>query len=170
MEINELEKIGFSLILDFISLEEEIELMNNIKKFPPKKTKSRNSIQRFGSALPYKSNIINNKIPSHFNFILDRLVEKKLVENRPNSVSINEYLEGQEITPHIDSKSSGPIITVLSLLSDAIMVFQNKNKKAEVLLPNRSIIQIKEEIRYNWQHSIKPVNNTRYSIVFRYGT
>lgn len=162
----DLTTIGLSIINDFISIEEEIELLKNIDNPAPKKTKNRNNIQRFGSDKPYKSNIVAKNIPVYFDFILDKL--EKLLPVRPDSVSINQYTTGQLIAPHIDSDSSGDIITVLSLLSDATMIFNKpKGDKYKVLLPARSLVQMKDEIRKTWMHSIEPVKSLRYSIVFR---
>jgi alkylated DNA repair dioxygenase AlkB len=160
--------LGFSLVDNFISSEEESFLLNNIIKSEKKKTKSRNSIRRFGSHIPYKSHIISNEIPEYFYFLLERIVSSNLLENKPDSISVNEYFEGQQILPHIDSKSSGSIISILSLKSDAVMSF-TKNKEKEILVdvPAKSMIQLKNEIRYDWNHAIKPVKDLRYSIVFR---
>lgn len=161
------------MILDFITPEEEANLLQNIQisGSNKKNTKSRNSIRRFGSSDPYKANVLSPHVPEYFNFLLDRLVDKKFVDIRPNSVTINEYMEGQEITAHIDSKTSGEIISVLSLLSDATMGFcrPRRQEKHLVELPNRSLVQMRGVIRHDWQHFILPVKAKRYSIVFRLG-
>jgi len=124
---------------------------------------------RYGSDLPYKSNMVSSIIPEYFNFILDRLVEKNLVKTRPASVTINEYFEGQKISAHIDSKESGQIITVLSLLSETKMIFSKRKEKLNytVPLPAKSLMQISGEIRDSWEHSTEPAIDLRYSIVFR---
>jgi alkylated DNA repair dioxygenase AlkB len=117
--------------------------------------------------MPYKSNMVSNKIPEYFNSVLDKLIQQNLLEKTPDSVSVNEYFSGQSITPHIDSKTSGKIITILSLMNEATMVFERNKEKHSLLLPARSLVQMKNEIREQWLHSIPPVKNTRYSIVFR---
>lgn len=86
---------------------------------------------------------------------------------RPDSITINEYHKGQSISPHVDSKSSGEVISVLSILSEATMVFRKGVSKETVLLNPRSLVQMRGEIRNLWEHSIEPVKSTRYSIVFR---
>lgn len=164
----ELAKLGFSIIYDFITPDQETELIKNFKVSSFKKnTKSRNSIQRFGSNVPYKGSLVSKTIPEYFNFLLDKLIDQSLVAVKPESVTINEYLAGQGITPHIDSKGSGEVITVLSLLSSAEMVLSNKKLQHTVELPPRCLCQMRDEIRHIWQHSVKPVASTRYSIVFR---
>ena len=97
----------------------------------------------------------------------DRLYNDGYVSVKPDSVSINEYLTGQEITYHIDSKESGSVISVLSLLSPATMLFKNKHKTFNVEVLPRMLSQMSGEIRNLWQHAISPVKDTRYSIVFR---
>lgn len=163
----ELAKLGLYLTLDFITLEEEQELLSHIEPTNIKKTKSRNSILRYGSNLPYKSNVVSKTIPVYFDVLLKKLVVGEFVAKRPESVTVNEYKAGQEITAHIDSQLSGDVITILSLLSDATMVFAYQKEKKFVTLPARSLIQMKREIRYDWTHAILPVESLRYSLVFR---
>ncbi len=165
-----LNELGFTIIEDFITIEEELMLMQHIKPSPVRSTLARNSIQRFGSSVPYKGNIISKEIPNHFIFLIDRLMERNLLPVRPDSVSINEYLPNQSISPHIDSQSSGEIISVLSLLSPATMVFSKGKEQMECNLLPRGLSQMKGVIRKEWMHSIKPVKDKRYSIVFRCGT
>lgn len=166
------ERLGLKLVLDFISIEEESEILSNID--PPKKTTKsklmRNSVKRYGSSLPYDNDIVSNKIPKYLDNISTKILKSGYLPIRPDSISINEYLKGNSIAPHIDSKSSGDIITVLSLLSDTKMVFDRDGESFSIVLPRRSLVQLRDEIRYEWRHSVPPVSNNRYSIVFRMGT
>jgi len=160
---------GLSLIENFVTAEEVVGLMKLIK---PSKlnniSNGRNSFKRFGSDLPYKSRIVSSEIPQGFSFLLDRLVTSNLVPFRPDSITINEYLKGQGIAPHVDSKGSGEVISVLSLLSEATMVLTKHGEQPHFIkLPARSLVQMRDEVRWKWSHAIKPVAATRYSIVFR---
>jgi hypothetical protein len=48
------------------------------------------------------------------------------------------------------------------------MIFKKKNLDDIVQELNpRSLVQMKDEIRNEWTHEILPVQDTRYSIVFR---
>lgn len=165
----DLQAIGLSVRENFITPEEEDELLKIIRSpgVTPKQTKGRNSIKRYGSDLPYKSSIVSPSVPAHFDFLLDRLVAENMLDVRPDSVTVNEYLVGQEITPHIDSPSSGRVITVLSLLGEATMAFQLDRQRASVVVAPRAVVQMRGEIRDVWKHSIEPVKNVRYSLVFR---
>lgn len=167
MGLNHIE-LGFNLILDFITKNEEVLILNSIDKSNKRRnTKDRNNIQRFGSEIPYKNNIVSKEIPSIFDDISNKLLKENLLEVKPDSITVNEYLKGQEIKPHTDSPTSGKVITILSLMSDAKMVFQKSKDSFVVDVPARSLVQMKNEIRNQWNHSISPVDATRYSIVFR---
>lgn len=171
MSLEELSSLGLSIIPDFITAEEELELLNFIGPANAKgKTSGRNTIKRYGSALPYSSNMVSSAVPEQLDKYCQKLVDAKLLDIKPDSVTVNEYLQGQVITPHIDSKSSGAVITVLSLKSEATMVLtKGKCKQSVVLLP-RMLLQMKDDIRNKWMHSVDPVKDIRYSIVFRLGT
>lgn len=158
---------GLQLFLEFITPQEEKNLVASFVETTPKKTTGRNSIRRFGSKAPYRANMVSEEIPAQFDFLLDRLVNQQLMPIRPDSVSINEYLCGQGIQAHIDSRESGKTITVLSLTGNATMVFSNGNTNKKIDLPPRCLLQMKDESRNIWKHSIEPVKHTRYSVVFR---
>lgn len=115
----------------------------------------------------------------------------------PNQLTINKYLPGQGIAPHIDSeKAFGKIIYVVSLLNPVVIDFLQKTnnnnnsetggvgnqgkKKREVgvFLPPRSLLLMEGEARYDWEHTIRPrrvdmvdgmiyERKLRYSLTFR---
>lgn len=170
--INDWQNLGLTLLLDFISPEEEQQLLAGIAQtYRPSigitSAKYRNSIHRFGVGDIYKDNLISNIIPDYFAPSINRLIAEKLIAGQPDAVTVNEYLTGQMIHPHIDAPVAGPVITVLSLLSPAVMVFTRGAERFEVGLPARSLVQMRDEIRTDWHHAILPVEATRYSIVFR---
>ena len=170
------EELGLRLYADFVNAREELQLLEKIDNtgvVRAKRGTMRESIRRYGSATPYNSYIQSKMIPDYLLLFANRLVESKLTPKIADSVSINEYLPGQVIEPHVDSKNSGKIITVMSLKSPATMVFSNlANSRAgfSIELPVRSLVQLRGDIRYLWQHSILPVPGHRYSIVFRCST
>jgi hypothetical protein len=170
--INDWQKLGLTLLLDFISPEEEQQLLAGIAStYRPSigitSAKYRNSIHRFGAGDIYKDNLISNVVPDYFTTSINRLIAENLTAGQPDAVTVNEYLTGQMIHPHIDAREAGPVITVLSLLSPAVMVFTRGADRFEVGLPPRSLVQMRDEIRNDWHHAILPVEATRYSIVFR---
>jgi len=170
--IDDWQKRGLTLQLDFISSEEEQQLLDGIAgTYRPSigitSAKYRNSIHRFGAGDIYKDNIISSMIPAYFSPVISKLISNKLISGQPDAVTVNEYLAGQQIHPHIDAVEAGPVITVLSLLSPAVMLFTRGVAGFEVGLPPRSLVQMRDEIRNDWYHAILPVEATRYSIVFR---
>jgi alkylated DNA repair protein alkB family protein 6 len=161
---------GLSIITDFITEEEQAFIVSNITPSSKKKnTKRRNSILRYGSSKPYPSDMESVKMPAFLDFVVDRLVDKNILKIKPNHVTVNEYLTGQGLSPHIDSDASGEVITILSLLSPAVMVFKLKSLEFSITVPERSLLKMEGEARYKWQHKILPVKDFRYSLVFRHG-
>jgi alkylated DNA repair dioxygenase AlkB len=171
------EELGLTLVPEFITPEEEQLLLpllvvgksEAVNERVASNYTGRSSVQRYGSSVPYPNYIVSPTIPPHFGAILSRLVEQNYVIHRPDSVTINEYLPGAEIYAHIDASAAGGVITVLSLAAPAVMVLElkKKNIRHAVLLPPRSLVQLRGPSRYVWTHEILPVEATRYSLVFR---
>ena len=96
-----------------------------------------------------------------------KLIDKKILDVLPEDVSINIYYPGNKMVPHIDKIDAGPVITILSLLSDTNLILSYGSKKEIVSLPSRSVVQLKDKYRTHWKHSIEKVKDKRISIVFR---
>jgi len=164
---------GLVFIENFITDEEALSLIDNINQY--KKDNSKRITNHgptnfisiyFGKRYLKKE---STEIPEFLSEISNRLVQKDILDTIPLGIAINEYKKGQKISAHIDRIESGEIVTILSLNSEATMVFVNtKNKERfELLLSKNSLVQMKNEIRYDWTHEILPVPNLRYSIMFR---
>lgn len=163
--------LGLSLYPEFITESEEVELLMYIRLYMPVRRRpgvdERNAVVRFGSSKPFKG-VRNPKIPEVFDRLCVKLAEKKYTETQPDSITINEYYSGQAINAHIDPREAGPVITVLSLSAPATMVFTKANHENLIVeLPPRSLVQMRDAIRYDWKHEIQPVRDLRYSMVFR---
>ena len=136
----------------------------------------RRAVWRFGSDKPYASYMRSSQIPAAFKDIIDRLMTENIcpADHRPDSVTINEYQPKQLIAPHIDHVDSGKVITVISLASPALMLFENGSSPSSnalyLELAPRCLKQISDSLRYDWKQSIAPVSQTRYSLVFRCST
>lgn len=166
--------LGLVFLENFITQEEEnfilssLAIPDKIKQSLKDSDKlSRNSVSRYGPKAPYHNGIVSKEIPPYLNFVAEKILLAKFTETMPQSVSINEYLEGQGMNSHIDNQNAGPIITILSIKSLATMKFKKNKEFFSLDLPPRSLIQMKNEIRNKWEHEILPVKETRYSIVFR---
>jgi len=165
------EQLGLALYGEFITASEEQLLVTRFSAGSPPNAKPRDtqrqSIRRYGSAKSYGSYMLADTIPAYLQALCDRLLENKLVSVLPDSVSINEYLKGQYIPPHIDNPESGRVVTVLSVESPAVMIFIRDQARFSVVLPSRSLVQLHNELRNDWKHAIEPVTSRRYSLVFR---
>ena len=95
----------------------------------------------------------------------------------PEQIIVNEYLVGQGISQHVDSKDCfAETILSLSLGSQTTMIFENlqsKVKKSFILQP-RSLLIMEDEAREFWAHSIpatvfdgKIKRTRRVSLTFR---
>jgi alkylated DNA repair protein alkB homolog 8 len=160
---------GLTIIPSFIKEEKEREILSHIRPSSVKIGQDRNTIKRFGSKLPYKASNIK-EIPAYLQELCQRIHDDGWVEEVPDSVTINEYKAGQKIDWHIDSLSSGPVICVLSLMGNATMGMRRGTDTRMYDISARSLLIMEEEARYQWEHSIYPVKEDRFSIVFRRGT
>ncbi len=169
-DLDILKELGLTIVEDFITEEESNEILNHLKLSDTIKGNQRNSVKRYGSKKPYSNCVVSKDIPDFLNKISQKIYDKELLGTIPDSITVNEYRKGQFIVPHIDSHSSGLVVTILSLKCPAIMNFILNERKLSVKLNPKSLIQMRRELRYKWQHSINPVENDRFSLVFRQGS
>lgn len=145
------------IIPNYVDESFEQELLSIV----PKKMQGgrmRNQVIRYGSSIPYPDRIVSSQIPEMFERFRDDI--------EFDSVTINEYMPGQEIWWHIDGLDGGPIIYVISLLSDADLLFKKDSEVLTFHVPRFSLTKFSDELRYEWKHYLK-AENKRYSIVFR---
>lgn len=161
---------GLTIYNDWIDEEKEKEILSLLPLTETVAGNQRNSIHRYGSSKPYVNNVISGEIPPYLRVLGERLVIDGLLSKEPDSISINEYLPGQKIDYHVDSPESGQVISVLSLAGAATINFSNSTTIMEKQLPPRSLLQMRGPARWEWKHSISPVLEKRWSIVFRNST
>lgn len=154
---------GLELILDFISEAEEKAILDEVPLSAPSAETFRNKIRRYGPQTAYRNNVVSNELPKTLALLCPRLG----LDYVPTSITVNDYHEGQSIIPHIDDRSCGPVISVLSLISEATMKFTKDGISHYVKLPPRSLVHMRGEVRYKWQHSVEPLKGPRMSVVFR---
>jgi len=162
--------LGLTFVPEFLTAAEEKTLIPLLLVPVPvglRTQPKRNRVQRYGSSVPYDTHMLSASIPEHFVALGAKLVAQNLLAVPPDSITVNEYLKGDIIQAHIDAPAGGPVITVLSLGSAATMLLRRREKSYTVVLPPRSLIQMRDDLRYKWTHEILPVAATRYSVVFR---
>jgi alkylated DNA repair dioxygenase AlkB len=85
-------------------------------------------------------------------------------------VLINQYAPGAGIGWHRDKPMFGDVIAV-SLAAPCTLRLRRKQgngwERASVHVQPRSAYLLRGEARWDWQHSIPPVNELRYSVTFR---
>ena len=157
---------GLELKENFITSLEEEELLKEIDERPWLNDLKRR-VQHYGYKYDYK-------VRGKLEYLGE--VPEFLKQINPgfefNQVIVNEYLQGQGISPHIDLPSVfGNTIASLSLGEECIMEFAKDSKKIPLLLPRRSLLTLKDEARYKWKHSIPArksnIKQRRVSVTFR---
>lgn len=138
-----------------------------VLKLLPNKVSSRinrNQILRFGSNKPYDNSLVSVVIPAIFkNLSFLEILGKDL---EFDSVTVNEYKEGQMIDWHTDKPESGSSIYIISLLSDATLSFRLEEERVDYFVPRFSLTIFSEDLRWKWQHYLK-AEQRRVSVVFR---
>lgn len=85
-------------------------------------------------------------------------------------VSLIRYDPGAGIGWHRDRPELDAVIG-FSLGAAAVMRFRRRRdttfERASIALPPRSLYLLAGEVRYDWEHSIAPMDALRYSITFR---
>jgi alkylated DNA repair dioxygenase AlkB len=153
-------------ILDVISIEEELKLLECLAKAEKdSKVSNDRSLVRYGNSIYGNEKL--DPIPGYLLDLCYKLINQKILDALPEDVTVNTYYPGNKMTPHIDNVAAGPVITILSLLSDAKLILIYGTKRENIILPSRSVIQLKGVYRTHWKHSIEKLEHKRISIVFR---
>ena len=125
---------GLIYIPDFISREEEANLLSNIDQQSwPNDLKRR--VQHYGYKYDYRARNIDKSfslgpLPSWLDIWADRLKTQGYFSSKPDQAIINEYEPGHGISAHIDCEPCfGDIIASLSLGSGAMMQFKKSRYK-----------------------------------------
>ncbi len=86
------------------------------------------------------------------------VAEDAPMERFPENCVINEYIPPLGIGPHRDYPEFGPTIACVSLGSDVVMNFANRelNRRVSVYVPRRSFWAISGEARWKWTYAIAP--------------
>lgn len=164
---------GLRVYFDFITKQEESELLNNIDKnewLPDLKRR----VQHFGYKYDYKARRIDKtfyigEIPNWMAVLCSRLQDQKVIDFNPDQAIINEYIDDQGIAAHIDCEPCfGDIIISISLGGQCVMNFQREattkeQDKIPLLIPPRTLIVMTGESRFNWYHGIPPRKTDKFN-------
>jgi len=169
---------GFKYRPDVLTAEQEQQLLERIRELPFKEfefhgfTGKRRTVSfgwkySFSDAKLYQS----DDIPD---FLLHlRETAAKFAGVRPTDlqqVLVSEYGPGAPIGWHKDKSVFGDIIGI-SLLSPCTFRLRRKTSKGwervSLIAEPRSAYLLRGQVRSEWEHSIPPVDELRYSITFR---
>lgn len=162
---------------DFISTEEEIELIAQIKKltFRPfiyQGFEAKRRIVTYGYLYDFSTREFSEAAPIP-DFLMN-VREKSaafasMSQGSLKEALLTEYTPGAPIGWHRDLPIFDTVIGI-SLFSECLMKFKPYKKEGQIYsiqLEPRSIYVMRGAARWSWQHSIPPVKNLRYSITFR---
>ncbi|XP_055384677.1 alpha-ketoglutarate-dependent dioxygenase alkB homolog 6 [Condylostylus longicornis] len=169
-------------IPNFITLDEEQNIIANIEKTPkPKWTQlSHRRLINYGG-VPHANGMIAEEIPKWLNNFVEKVNNLNIFETKKaNHVLINEYNPGEGIMPHTDGPLFYPIISTISCGSYTILEFvrQNiknhsqkpncnldeqevepENKSFKLLIEPRSLLILKDNLYTDYMHSIDEVSD-----------
>ena len=149
---------GFSLRADYVTPEEERELIKQVD-IGAWETDWRRRIQQYG--LGYagehgtKASWLRD-LPAWLAPLATRVAKDAGFQRFPENSVINEYVPPLGIGPHRDYGAFGPTIACVSLGSDIVMDFTypERGLKVPVYIPQRSLWAITGEARSEWRHAI----------------
>lgn len=151
---------GLSLTKEFITLDEEQELINQLDKESWNTSLSRRT-QHYGYEYNYNDKDAKKSappIPEYCTYLIDRMLEQNILKERPDQMIVNEYIPGQGIAPHVDNvKYFADGIASVSLGSDVMMDFihtTTASLKKQGVLNRRSVLSLYGVARYKWKHGI----------------
>jgi alkylated DNA repair protein (DNA oxidative demethylase) len=169
---------------DFLTIDEENDLIEVIRALPFGEVRmhgvvAKRRIAHFGLRYAFTSHQLSpaSEIPAEFSAIRIRAAQLAGVDSHAFSeVLVTEYPPGAGIGWHRDAPPFG-IIAGISLAANSTMRFRRetestkrtggKSETAAIALPQRSLYVLAGTARTDWQHSIRPIEETRYSITFR---
>lgn len=165
------------------------QIGSNEKTKEIKKNKRR-MVQQYGYYYDYTNGNTVKKAPDFPEFIKElstiltqKCKEHGLIEDGYtfNQCIVNNYFQGEGISPHIDSLNFGKVIGCFTIGSGGTMKFTNNVEKKEydVYTEDCSLYIMSSDARYKWLHQmehlgsdivngIKIPRGRRISLTFRY--
>lgn len=172
---------GFSYFPQFISNNDEAELCKEISRiqlhnFNFQGFKANRKVASFGFDYSFDNGSLTKgeEIPKEFDFLIDKVAQHLGIKpGQFAELLITEYPAGSVINWHRDAPPFD-IIAGISLMGDCTFRLRPHDKAKQtrasiISIPvhRRSLYVINGEARTDWQHSISPVKQTRFSITLR---
>ncbi len=172
---------GFSYFPEFITAEEEKLLLEEISRthlhaFIFQGFTAKRKVASFGFDYSFdKKQLVPGKsIPAGFNFLLEKVAQKlSIPANDFGELLVIEYPQDAVMNWHRDAPPFD-LIAGISLLSDCVFKLRpydksRQGRKSILSFPvrRRSLYVMHKEVRTEWEHSVAPAKNVRYSITLR---
>lgn len=170
---------GLVYVPDFISLDEETDLLNimrelEFKDFVLQGQAAKRKVYYYGYRYEFHTQHVqpSEEFPDWLKSIRDRAAPfAGLKPEQIEQALIGFYAPGAGIGWHRDAPAFGPTVIGISLASDDVMRFRktlhNSLEHFKQPLARRSLYVLSGPARALWQHSVAPVKDTRYSITLR---
>jgi alkylated DNA repair dioxygenase AlkB len=173
--------VGFSYQEDFLTAEEEFGLLKEIEGLELHNMvfqgfEAKRRVASFGQDWSFEKRTLSKgrDIPAIFTPLINKLA---MVVQQPSAafkeLLVTEYPPGSVINWHRDAPPFD-LIAGISLLSDCTFRLKPYEKSRQVkgslisfTVRRRSLYIMKNEAREEWQHSIMPVRQKRFSITVR---
>lgn len=147
---------GASYLREFISVEEEDDLITQIERGEWSHEFARRR-QHYGIGYGQQRRAKPTPLPAWVEAIARRIVTSGLFSRMPVQALVNEYQPGQGISAHTDYEPFDEVAS-LSLASGCLMEFAEikGDRAASLWLGPRSLLVLTGEARYQWTHAIRP--------------
>jgi alkylated DNA repair dioxygenase AlkB len=172
---------GFSYFPDFITEEEETELLKviagiDLHNFSFQGFTANRKVASFGYDYSFDNGKLTKgkEIPETFIFLIEKVCNHiNIATDEFAELLVTEYSPGTVINWHRDAPPFD-LIAGISFAGDCTFRLrphdktkQNRSSVISFPVQRRSLYIIKDSARSEWQHSIAPVKQTRYSITLR---
>jgi DNA oxidative demethylase len=173
---------GFRYLPDFIRADEERALLAELERLDLENVEmhgviAKRTVAHFGLRYGYESWTLEAAPPLPSFLYPLRARCASLIDVAPEAfaeVLVSKYPAGASIGWHRDAPMFGPEIVSVSLGSAATLALRPRGQKkgsrraafSQTLEP-RSAYVLGGESRVEWQHTLRPVRETRWSIAFR---
>lgn len=169
---------GLGFVADVVTAREEAGLIAAIDASPLEPFKfgqwhGRRLTAHYGSAYDFSRGRLDDAppIPLWLADLRDRLAPLVgLDPAMPQAALLIRYDPGAGIGWHRDRPQYGDVLG-LSLGADCVMRLRRRTasgfERRRLELPARSLYRLSGEVRWGWEHSIAPMEQSRWSITFR---
>lgn len=168
--------VGLRYIPDFLTKDEHDQLLEDVRRleFGPVKFRGNEARRRvvcFGFDYVYKARSLKpaTRMPDWLGLLAERVERAAGVECGGLAQTIvTHYPVGAGIGWHTDAKKPfGEVVASVSLAGECKFQFRRGTERATVTVHPGSLLLLTGESRWDWEHTISPVRQTRYSITLR---